>query len=895
MSGFKAPALESILADALSKIRIPTFVATYPGPSRIRFANPALATALACRVEDLVDRPLEDVFSGAKFCGNTWLHIEEAFKDNQSFSLLEHLDKDDELHAAREILIAPIAVSSGTTGHMVGTVRDITESLRHRHVMDDAHRRLGIYLDIARISLWQTDLIAQKTHYDDLFFQFLGYEPGEIEPDWPWWIDNVDPTYQSIVSMRLRDAVEGFKSVFEVEYPIRGKDGSWVWVWSRGKVVARDENGQATRLYGVLINTTAYHEQTASQARSEQVIKMLVGGGTVALWHRDLGTGEMQIDSHYFKMLGFDVDQVPDRAVWWHKHLGPAQSETVIRRIDDYLYGEVPGVVVELRVVDSAGNDRWMLMRGETVSRSETGRPTQIAGLFQDITDLKRAQERLVESEDHMRRVLNAVPDIIAEIDTLGALRYVNHASAWLAEEKKSSANIFDWIPADAAKTVSDSLAMVRATGKMTSTEAQFVDPGKELRKFALRMMPLPPKDGDERFLCVATDLTEQIAATQAAALSEQRMRWLWDNVPDIVAHLDLDGRVIYINKVLTGFTVDDVIGTKAEDWFPAKAVHAHRKAMDDAKRTGIVQQFETWFEKDVEKRIWFNIRMIPLLADGEVAGFLSITADITTTKEAELARRRYEGQLRQQQKLESIGVLAAGVAHEINNPIQGIMNMAELMLMMTEDEQLKSNAGSIVRECQRVATIVRNMLTFSRQGAQEFIQADLRKMIDETLSLVKILIKRDNVELRTELPDELPPVVCRPQQVQQVLMNLITNARDAVNSRFGDSRDVKRVVLVVKLAASGESENEDLVSLEVTDNGVGIKKDALHHIFDPFYTTKGEAGTGLGLAISHGIARDHGGRLVCKSSPGMFTTFTLELPLAGPAKSQLQRTRTAI
>lgn len=236
---------------------------------------------------------------------------------------------------------------------------------------------------------------------------------------------------------------------------------------------------------------------------------------------------------------------------------------------------------------------------------------------------------------------------------------------------------------------------------------------------------------------------------------------------------------------------------------------------------------------------------------------------------------------LMHKQKLDSLGTLAAGVAHEINNPIHGILNYARLLeRSLPVDTQERTFAQEIEREAKHVAAIVRNLLRFGRADETHAIAADVRELVDDTLMLVRGPLQKDKIALEVEVDEDVPELVCRTQQLQQVLMNLITNARDALNRRSPKRTDEKKIWVRVRK----EDERPGWVTFEVVDNGDGFDAELAERIFDPFFTTKpvGE-GTGLGLSISHGIARAHGGMMSCDSRRGERTTFRVELPCTPP------------
>jgi PAS domain S-box-containing protein len=360
---------------------------------------------------------------------------------------------------------------------------------------------------------------------------------------------------------------------------------------------------------------------------------------------------------------------------------------------------------------------------------------------------------------------------------------------------------------------------------------------------------------------------------------SEIRWRSLVDQLPDYVFLVGRDGGVEYVNAAArprqVGFSVNTrnfVAGGDADE------VNA---AISRALRDGSQAQLEVRIEIGGSAARWYAVRVAPIVIDGVIDRTIVVATDIDDRKRTEAERDRFEDQLRQQQRLESIGTLASGVAHEINNPVQGIMNYAELIAESNAaDDLIREFSLEIQHETQRVAAIVRNLLAFSRQELTESGETtSVAEIVEGTVSLIRAVMRRDQIRLDIDIPGDLPKLSCRRQQIQQVIMNLVTNARDALNARWSGYHELKSVHV---RAVAFERDGAAWVRVEVRDHGGGVPESVVAHIFDPFFTTKGrDQGTGLGLAVSHGIVNDHGGRLLLDNHPGEGARFLIELPCA--------------
>lgn len=255
------------------------------------------------------------------------------------------------------------------------------------------------------------------------------------------------------------------------------------------------------------------------------------------------------------------------------------------------------------------------------------------------------------------------------------------------------------------------------------------------------------------------------------------------------------------------------------------------------------------------------------------------IFRDITNRINIENEKRRIAASHIEQQRLESVGILASGVAHEINNPINGVINYGQLILDSPDtDRQTKEYAGEIISESERIAVIVKNLLQFSRQDKQMHSHAKVEDLIGKPLSLIKTIIKREQIQLAESIPKGLPTIKCRSNQIQQVIMNLLNNARDSLNQKYPGFHENK--IINIKVSEFKE-DTKRWLKIMIEDHGTGIGEDIQANIFDPFFTTKTvERGTGLGLSISYGIIKEHHGELTFETDIGNYTRFYITLPI---------------
>jgi PAS domain S-box-containing protein len=377
-----------------------------------------------------------------------------------------------------------------------------------------------------------------------------------------------------------------------------------------------------------------------------------------------------------------------------------------------------------------------------------------------------------------------------------------------------------------------------------------------------------------QRELREAADRRRTSQVEDALARERDYSRLLLEGANALVIGLDRAGRITLFNTAaesLTGYLRADMRG---RDWFD---VIAPRTRYPDAWRD-FLRRLETGEPGDTEAPLltaageertiaW---RTTPLRDGDRITGVLAFGIDVSDRKRAEAERVALEQLARRSEKLAALGTLSAGLAHELNNPIGIITSRIELILEEYSaglPEGLREDLAVLHRHAQRVAKIASGLLSFARQSSGERMPVDLNHVVEETLLLAERQMVKQGITVETRLAPDLPPILGDANTLQQVLLNLITNAWDAVE-RDG------RVTIETSIAATAP----DVVRLVVADSGRGIEPEILPRIFDPFFSTKA-TGTGLGLSITDGIVREHGGTIDVESSPGKGTRFVLTFP----------------
>ncbi len=422
-----------------------------------------------------------------------------------------------------------------------------------------------------------------------------------------------------------------------------------------------------------------------------------------------------------------------------------------------------------------------------------------------------------------------------------------------------------------------------RAAGSLQNEGIHYLQ-DLNLRGRRMGMIGLGHLRQDQHFSTEDLDLLDALAGYAAIALENaslyrsieskamelERLKIYTENIIEsinvAVIALDLTGRITSCNRAfeeLYRVRRQQVTGSQVESLFSGDVIESIRKASgaDNWELSSASNIYKLYLENRKGEHLIVNLSIIPLLDSTDLtSGCLIVMEDITS-------KVRLEDQLLQAEKLSSIGLLAAGIAHEVNTPITGISSYTQMLLKNTpESDARKPILDKIEKQTFRAAEIVNGLLNFARVNGSEFKDLDVNRLIQDSLSLLDHQLKRNNIKLEASLDPSLPAVYGNAGKLQQVFLNLFLNARDAMPA--GGALKIQT------------SMNDSMVIVDIRDTGVGISDENIKRIYDPFFTTKSTGkGTGLGLAVTYGIIQDHGGRIFVDSAPGKGTHFRLKLP----------------
>jgi PAS domain S-box-containing protein len=518
--------------------------------------------------------------------------------------------------------------------------------------------------------------------------------------------------------------------------------------------------------------------------------------------------------------------------------------------------------------------------------------PTEGGRLFvflRDITERKRVEAEMRIKDNAMASSIGGI--LLLDLD--GMVFYANQAylDLWIYQNAKEAIghNITE-IAAD--KTLARQLlTTVRAKGKWRGELHARLRDGKDIDIILSASMVRDEKGVPIAIMASTIDITELKKAEESMIASEERYRLLAENVRDVIWATDMDLRFTYVSpsvKYLGGRTAEEVMCMSlgqlltpssqelAMKTFAEELLMANVRPLDPTRS----RTLEVEFLRPDGSILWAELKMNFMRGpDGGPVGILGVMRDITERRKAEDERRVLEQKAQLASRLASVGELASGIAHEINNPLTGVIGYAELLMQEDLPEHVKNDLEVIHDGARRVADIVKGLLKFARQTKPERVLVDINEILQVTLHLRAYELETSNIKVTTKLAQDLPLTVADAGQLQQVFLNLLINAEMEMKLVHGKGK------LTIKTKAA-----DNKIRICFKDDGPGIAAENLEKIFDPFFTTReiGE-GTGLGLSICHGIITEHHGKIWAESQPGNGATFVVELPVIIEEKRRRQ------
>jgi PAS domain S-box-containing protein len=801
-------------------------------------------------------------------------------------------------------------VLTGEDGEVVGAVtccEDLSEIRAAEHAAAESETRFRFLAESIPQQVWtalpsgELDYTSTGTH------GYFGLRPGEVLG--AKWVDVVHPEDRAGVQERWSHSLRTGEP-YEVEFRLRRYDGEYRW--HLGRALAQcDAAGRVVRWYGT--NTDITEQKAAAEAlrASEERFRELAEHVREVFYVMDPELSRvLYLSPAYEHVWGRMRDEVYANPEAWLENIHPEDRERVAAALAGRAHG---GYEAEYRVLTPAGEERWVRDRSFPV-RGPGGEVVRHVGFADDVTERRRAEQALRQAHDELEvRVRERTAELARAVEQLRASEreyrglFENAHDALLildpegevvlaanprAEELYGvqagalagrSLRDFSADPAAGERRVRQTVAGADITHFVS--EQRRADGGRmqvEVSAFLVEYR------GRTAILSINRDVSTRGRAEAALRRSEARFQAMFESSAAGIAMLDDAGVLVETNTALNrmlGHPDHQLTGSELALLAHPREAEALRRGTRDVLGGGSGHwRGEVRFLDAGGRAVWGQVTLSAVADGGSDGGRygIAIVQNVTERKQAEEALAQSESLLRHAQRLEAVGRLAGGIAHDFNNLLMAILTHAyALQHGPGRDPDPEGSAAEIQRAAERGAALVRQLLAFSRNQVPESVVLDLNAVVGETERLARRLIGED-VDLVLRMDPALPAVRADRSQMEQVLMNLLVNARDAMpgGGRLVVETEGVRVEEGVAGVAPGA-----WALLTVSDTGHGMDAATRERIFDPFFTTKEVGrGTGLGLSTVYGIVQQAGGTILVDSQPGAGARFRLYFPAVEPA-----------
>ncbi|SEL99159.1 PAS domain S-box-containing protein [Xaviernesmea oryzae] len=672
--------------------------------------------------------------------------------------------------------------------------------------------------------------------------------------------------------------------------------------WASGEMMPiRDEAGKAIGFVKVLRDRTSEHLTQSRLREVERRLRRAQEVGGVGLFSIDAADDVMQVTGQFCRIFGLpEADSVSVNVV---EALIVPEDREVASTSDSRRQGSAP-LQVEYRIVKAdTGEERVVARRGE-FERDGDGKILRLVGVVQDVTERRRAQRELRESEAKLRALTETLPNHVWTAKPDGTLDWVNERL--LSYSGKTPEDILQagWSAMIHSEDLDDALRLWRqaiAERRVYEAETRLRNAAGEDRWHITRAVPLADDKGQvERWIGATTDIHDlRLAREQLAALNatlEQRVAErtadrdrMWRLSTDVMLVADFEGRIMAVNPAWTsllGWGEDELVGSIFLDLVHPDDLAATHEEIARLSDGATVFTFVNRYRARNGSYRRFSWTAVP-----DDRFIHAVGRDVTAEHEAADVLRRTETALQRAQKMEAIGNLTGGVAHDFNNLLQVISGNLQLLLKdLAGNERAERRVNNALAGVNRGSKLAAQLLAFGRRQALDPRVVNIGRLVQGMDEMVRRTIG-EGVEVETVVSGGLWNTLVDTTQMENALLNLAINARDAMDSYGRLTIEVMNAVLDETYATGVEDvEPGDYVSISVSDTGSGIAPEILDKVFDPFFSTKAEGkGTGLGLSMVYGFVKQSGGHVRIYSEPGLGTHVRMYLPRAHAAEDDAE------
>jgi two-component system, cell cycle sensor histidine kinase and response regulator CckA len=854
---------------------VPDAVCSFDTDCKLVAWNEGAERMLGYKAGEIIGRPIQSIIP------------EETVREEVEYCI-DELNKG-EVFAGHETLriakdgrrvpveISGLALREGRkiTGY-ASIMRDITKRKRAEDALQQSEERLRLAMMGAADGLWDWNLKTDEVYYSPRWKEMLGYGIEELEHNLDTWKRLVHPDDMERTLVAVSDLLQERSDKLDVEFRMRHKDGHYLSVLSRA-FLAHDSEGKVSRLVGTHVDITSRKRAEENLRKSEARLRESQKVARIGSWSWNVVDNTLEWSDEACRRFDKDPETFTPSVEYFVNLIHPEDREAVQKAMQATLKNDTP-YHIQPRIINESGRE-WVLEGFGIVERDINGIPLRFAGTVQDITERKKAEAALRESEEKFRMIFDRANDgmLIADISTKKFVAANQTICRMLGytEDEILTKGLMDIHPEEAIPIViKDFETQMKGEERI---EADIPVKRKDGTVFYAEILAAPLEFGNMQYAVgIFHDISARKEAEEKIRQSEAFIRKILDTVDEGFIVIDRDFRILTVNKAYcsqVGESCDLIIGRHCYE----VSHKTLRPCFEEGEECAVRHAFETGEPHAVLHKhrdakgsvLYVETKAFPIKdSSGAVTSVIETVNNITEKHLLE------EEQLKIQ-KLEAIGTLAGGIAHDFNNLLQGVFGYIS-MAKMTLDQ--KERSLTMLEQAEKALHIsvdlTTQLLTFSKGGKPLKKKIQLQSVIENS---VRFALSGSRVDFRIKFDENLWSVDADEGQIGQVVQNIVLNADQAMP--VGGTINVA----VRNVSAPGEGLPASLakgkyIEISVKDDGIGIPKQYINRLFDPYFTTK-EKGSGLGLATSYSIIKNHGGLIDVESQLGKGSTFLVYLP----------------
>ncbi len=789
---------------------------------------------------------------------------------------------------------ASLVYKEGKPYSVLGIARDITERKQAQETLQESEKKYRELVDFLPISLFEMDVQGKITAANPAVLELFGYTPSDLEAGLK--------SIQMIISGGLEKFGKNLQRLLNgekkgpSEYGGVRKDGSTFPFVVFPSVIFRE--GKPTGIRGAIIDLTESKQAQEKLRKSEEKYRSILAGIEEGYFEVDLAGNFTFFNDSLYEMYGYSREELP--GLHYSDYMDEANAKKLFTVFHTMYKTRSSPARYNYELIRKDGVKRYIEASATLIKDSECN-VTGFRGIVRDVTERREMVEAIRASEERYRTIIEQMSEGYFEVDLTGHFTFVNDAQCLnlgYSREEMIGMHSRQYIVKEKRREVYRLFGKIRDTGApVKAYDLQLIKKDGTEAYHAISVSLIRNAEGHPAgFRGISRDVTERRIAEMKLRDYAEEISDLYNNAPCGYHSIGADGTFLRINDTeLTwlGYDRDELIGRKKwSDLLTPASREEFWRVFPVFKEQGWINDLE--FDVIRKDGSVFAVLLNATAVTDKEGHFIrsrSTIFDVTQLKKVQLELReknleltrtyqdlrRKQAMILQQEKMASVGMLSAGVAHEIKNPLAIILQgINYLQTTVTGNELMIEVIGRLNKAVLHADAIVKGLLSYARQTPVALIKQDIRTLLDESLVLTEHEFRAKNIKLIKEYPPDLPGICLDGNQMKQVFVNLIINGIEAM------PREGKFTISIRQVK---HDNGKNALRLFFKDTGHGIPADKIKNVFDPFYTTKAKGNTGLGLSISKGIIDMHGGIIYAESPGEQGANFIIELPIPVPLK----------